>query len=214
MRSSFYIAVFAALFLSGCGGLNLAENRSPAPANYAANAAPEATIRSEPPAEADARMAPNALGSKAARELCFETNTGDTDIVREQTFAIEFEPFKGTCFITMHNPEYDDPPLESEFAIYRGNRRIAEFPDQFNGVNFGCWVEAVGFQDLNEDQKINAVIVAKCSGKSGEYYENMVYANDGRGFTTNLDANYKLAEFKTVRQVAEYAREHRSAFFK
>ncbi|MBK9164182.1 MAG: hypothetical protein IPM21_09760 [Acidobacteria bacterium] len=214
MRSQIFLLALFALSLSGCGGMNVAENRAPAPANSAANTAPAASVRAEPPAEADGLMAPNTLGSKAARELCFETNTGDTDIVREQTFAIEFEPFKGTCFITMHNPEYDDPPLESEFAIYRGNRRVAEFPEQFNGVNFGCWIEGVGFQDLNDDQKIDAVIVAKCSGKSGEYYENMVYANDGRGFTTNLDANYKLAEFKTVKQIAEYAREHRSAFFK
>ena len=87
-------------------------------------------------------------------------------------------------------------------------RRSSTFPSQFNGVNFGCWIDAVSFQDLNEDKKTDVIVVSKCQAKSGDYNENTVYINDGKDFTTREDANTHLGEFKSVKQVVDFVEEN------
>ena len=84
---------------------------------------------------------------------------------------------------------------------------------KFNGVNFGCWIDAVSFQDLNDDKKTDVIVVSKCQAKSNEYNENTVYINDGKGFTTRDDANIQLGEFKSIKQVVDFVKENRSMFF-
>ncbi len=152
------------------------------------------------------------MGTKAARELCFETNTGDDVILRDQTFAIDFAPFEDTCFVTAHNPEFDDPPMESTIAIYKQNEKVFDFPGQFNGAEFGCWVESVSFQDLNGDALVDVIVIGKCSARAAAYNENVVYINDGRGFSTNEDANLKASELKTIKEVAEFVRKNQQLF--
>ncbi|HMP65990.1 MAG TPA: hypothetical protein PKD11_10415 [Pyrinomonadaceae bacterium] len=214
-KTAVLASVILAFALAGAGCGDPADGRRTAEDTRAENrAAAEPAATDAPPEAAGSRVDAGALGSKAARELCYETDTGDFPVLRSQTFALEFEPFKGTCFVTVHNPEYDDPPMESEFAIYRGNKRIYEFPEPFNGVTAGCWVEAVAFQDLNGDGLIDIIVVGKCPAKTAPYQENMVYANTGKGFSTNLDANYRLSEMKTVRAVADHVRDNQIAFFK
>lgn len=149
-----------------------------------------------------------------SKSECLRVDAGDNEIVKNQTFPIDFAPFTKACFVTSHNPEYDDPPLESEFAVYKNGKRIFDFPGQFNGVSFGCWVEAVAFEDLNGDDLKDVVVVGKCSAKTAPYNENMVYVNDGRAFTTNEDANYKLADFKKVKEITDFVRKNQQIFFK
>ncbi|HEX6278421.1 MAG TPA: hypothetical protein VFZ49_00275 [Pyrinomonadaceae bacterium] len=175
------------------------------------------TPRPSPAATVAAAQTPDATpedtAGKTATLACQTVDTGEYDVYKKQTFAIDFEPFRNSCFVTSHNPEYDDPPMESKFAIYRNGKQVFAFPSQFNGVNFGCWIEAVSFQDLNDDKRTDVVVVSKCQAKMGDYNENTVYMNDGKGFTTREDANTRLGEFKTVKEVIDFVKENRSVFF-
>lgn len=175
------------------------------------------TLRPSPAATAAAAQTPDPTpedtAGKTATLACQTIDTGEYDVYKKQTFAIDFEPFRNSCFVTSHNPEYDDPPMESKFAIYKNGKNVFDFPSQFNGVNFGCWIEAVSFQDLNDDKRTDVVVVSKCQAKMGDYNENTVYINDGKGFTTREDANTRLGEFKTVKEVVDFVKENRSMFF-
>ncbi|CAN5685219.1 hypothetical protein BH24ACI3_BH24ACI3_00570 [soil metagenome] len=215
MRKLFFCGVAATLLIAACDSINESAERpganSPAKTENTVAVPPKTPAM---PAEAGAEIVSGALGSKAARELCFEIDTGDFPIWKPQTFAIEFEPFADSCFVTTHNPEYDDPPMESQIAIYRKDKKVLELPGLFNGVTFGCWVDGVGFQDLNNDGRIDVVVIGKCQAKMGVYNENMVYANDGKQLITNETANAWISEMKTVKEVAAYARENPEMFFK
>ena len=157
---------------------------------------------------------PEETAGKTATLTCQTVDVGgDQEVYKKQTFAIDFEPFRNSCFVTSYNPEYKDPPMESTFAIYRGGKKVFNFPSQFNGVKFGCWIDAVSFQDLNDDKRIDVLVVSKCQAKMGDYNENAVYVNDGKGFATREDANTQLGEFKSVKEVVDYVKENRSMFF-
>lgn len=145
---------------------------------------------------------------------CLNVDTGDNTVVKNQTFAIDFTPFTKACFVTSHNPEYDDPPMEAEFSIYKNGEKVFDFPDQFNGVTFGCWVDGVAFEDLNDDNLKDVIVVGKCSAKTAPYNENMVYVNTGQAFTTNEDANYKLSDFKKIKEITDFVRKNKQIFFK
>jgi hypothetical protein len=163
---------------------------------------------------------PGSGGSSAANEIavtkkdCEATDTSDNALLKSQTFPVTFEPFKNTCFVTSYNPEFDDPPLESEIAIYRGNKRVFDFPSQFNGVKTGCWVEAVAFQDLNGDKLTDIIVVGKCSAKTAPYNENVLYVNTGKAFVTNENANYELADLKKAGEIADFVKRNLQLFFK
>lgn len=149
-----------------------------------------------------------------SKSECLNVDTGDNEVVKNQTFAIDFAPFTKSCFVTAHNPEYDDPPLEAEFGIYKNGKKVFDFPDQFNGVEFGCWVDGVAFEDLNDDNLKDVIVVGKCSAKSAPYNENMIYVNTGRGFTTREEANYKLSDFKKIKEISDFVRKNQQIFFK
>ena len=150
----------------------------------------------------------------ASRNECFETDTGDNVVLRRQTFVIDFEPFRGACFVTSHNPEFDDPPMESEIGIYSDGKKIFDFPEQFNGAKFGCWIDAVAFEDLNSDGLKDIIIVGKCSAKSAAYNENTIYVNTGSGFVTNTNANFELGEFTSVKDISDFVKANQKLFFK
>ena len=157
---------------------------------------------------------PEESAGMSATLACQSISVPGRKVYRKQTFAVDFEPFRSSCFVSSYDPEFgDDPPLQSEYSLYKNGKRVFEFPDQFNGVNFGCWVDAVSFQDLNGDRRNDVIVIGKCSGKSGTFNENSVYLNDGSGFTTRADANTALGEFGSVRQVVDFVRENRSMFF-
>ena len=157
---------------------------------------------------------PEETAGRSASLVCQSFDTGERKIYKKQTFAIDFEPFRGSCFVTTYDPQFGaDPPLQSEYAVYKNGRKVFDFPGQFNGVNFGCWIDAVSFQDLNGDRRNDVIVIGKCSGKSDTFNENSVYINDGKEFTTRDDANTTLGEFSTIKQVADFVKENRSMFF-
>lgn len=144
---------------------------------------------------------------------CLNVKIKGKELDKKQTFAFDYEPFKNACFVTAHDPEFDDPPLDSEFFIYRDGKEVYKFPNQFNGVATGCWAEAVAFEDLNEDGLTDVIIAGMCSAKSAPYSENMVYVNKGNEFSTNEDANYTLEKFKKIKDIADFVKRNKEQFF-
>lgn len=200
------VFLLSSLFVSSCGFVNREQA-----ANTRPPSTPVATASSTPPPTPEGT--PEETAGKSATLACQTVDPGEYELYKKQTFAIDFEPFRNSCFVTSHNPEFDDPPMESQYAIFKNGKKVFDFPSQFNGVNFGCWIEAVSFQDLNEDKRTDVIVVSKCQAKMGDYNENTVYDNDGKGFTTREDANTQLSEFKTVKQVVDFVKENRSMFF-
>ena len=175
---------------------------------------PLPSISATPTPVGSAETGVEEAAGKSATLKCLETKTGNFKVNRKQTFAFDFEPFKQSCFVTSFDPEYgDDPPLESSFAIYKNEKKAFDFPSQFNGVTSGCWVEAVAFQDLNEDRLTDIIVVGKCSAKNAPYNENMVYVNTGKTFTTREDANFQLADKTTIKSITDFVKENRAMFF-
>ena len=144
---------------------------------------------------------------------CFNVKVPGKELDKKQTFTFDYEPFKNACFVTAHDPEFDDPPLGSEFFIYRDGRQVFKFPKPFNGVTTGCWAEGVAFQDLNEDGLTDIIIAGMCSAKTAPYNENMIYVNRGNEFTTNEDANYTLVKFKKIKDIADFVKRNKEQFF-
>jgi hypothetical protein len=174
-----------------------------------ASSGPEAGQNAAAPPEAN-----TSTGSTVSAQECYEVETGDDVVMRSQTFPIDFEPFSGSCFVTTYNPEYDDPPMESQYGIYKDGRRVLELPDQFNGATFGCWVAAVSFQDLNADNLKDVIVVGKCSAKSRPYNENMVYINTGKTFVTRPDGNNRLGQFTKAKEIADFVQDNQQIFYK
>lgn len=204
-RSLYFICIFAFIFPAACSFRTKEQPaNTPTPKPAVASAATPS-----PSPEATAEQA----AGKSAALLCQAVEVGDYEVYKKQTFAIDFEPFRNSCFVTSHNPEYDDPPMESEFAIYKNGKKMFDFPSQFNGVKFGCWVDAVAFQDLNDDKLTDVIVIGKCQAKMGDYNENSVYINTGKTFTTREDANTQLSEKKTVKDVVDLVKDNRSMFF-
>jgi hypothetical protein len=154
-------------------------------------------------------------GGAVARAACMNTAVGGKRAVQKsQTFGIDFEPFKASCFVTSYNPEYGDSHMDTAYDIYKAGKKVFSFPDQFNDSTFGCWVDAVAFQDLDRDGRTDVVIVGKCSAKAGDYNENMVYINTGKTFTTNADGNNQLSDLNTTKDVIDFVEDNKQIFFK
>jgi hypothetical protein len=149
----------------------------------------------------------------AAKTDCWNIKVPGKKVDEKQTFAFDHEPFKNACFVTLHDPEFDDPPLDSEFFIFKDGKEVYKFPNQFNGIKGGCWAEAVAFQDLNEDGLTDVIIAGLCGAKMGDYSENMVYVNKGKDFKTSEDANYTLEKFRKIKDIADFVKRNKEQFF-
>jgi hypothetical protein len=209
----FFLTIFC---LAACVS-NRGTDQTAAPENKAPNITAAVTAVNENRAET--KSLPPANATKRAEVLppkseCLNVEAGDKAVQEKQTFPIDFEPFRTSCFVTAYNPEFDDPPLESEFAIYTDGKEVFKFPDQFNGVQFGCWVTGVAFQDLNADGLTDIIVAGMCSAKTAPYSENMVYANTGKSFVTNIEANYKLQDFKKISEIEKFVKANQGLFFK
>jgi hypothetical protein len=212
MKNLAFISLLLAL--TGCSlfrsGADQAANQKPA---NNANSAPAAS-------NGEAAVAANSPAKDRSTEItvtkkdCEGVDTGDNALLKSQTFPINFEPFRNSCFVTAYNPEYDDPPMESEIAIYKDGRKVFDFPNQFNGVLTGCWIDAVSFQDLNADGLTEVIVVGKCSAKTAPYNENVLYVNTGKAFVTDENANYKLADFKKASDIADFVKRNQNLYFK
>ena len=99
--------------------------------DQAANQKPANNTNSAPaPGNGQAVIAGN-TGSKGdlneipvTKKECESVDTGDNALLNAQTFPFDFEPFRNSCFVTSYNPEYDEPPMESEIAIYKGGKKV------------------------------------------------------------------------------------------
>jgi hypothetical protein len=205
-----------AIILFSAASCNFTRTGAPAerPSGRANTTSATSTSPSVPAGESAVAFGKATPENSAATAECRKTKVGKYVVIADQTFAIDFEPFRGSCFLTSKNPEYDGSPVESEFAIYKNGEKTFDFPQQFNGTGFGCWVEGVAFQDLDKDGLTDIIIVAKCSGKDATYNESSVYVNTGSEFTTDLDANFKLNGLKKISQVADYVKANQKLFFK
>jgi hypothetical protein len=201
MRASFLL--FVCLTLLACGS-----SATRSPETNAANSVSAASANAIPVTEGT----PSESRGMSATAACQAIKVENRSILKPQTFAIDFAPFKASCFVTWHDPEFTDPPLDSEYAIYRDGKNVFDFPDKFNGVSVGCWVVAVAFQDVNGDALTDIVVIGKCNGKSDSFYENSVYINDGKAFFTRLDSNYKLSDFTSLKDVIGFAKENPTLF--
>ena len=132
-----------------------------------------------PRPEATPRVKPAETAKKATDEECRAVRVAGKKILASQTFALDFEPFRGSCFVTTHDPEFTDPPIDSEYSIYKDGEKEYQFPEQFNGVTSGCWVEGVAFQDLNGDGLTDVIVAGMCSAKAAPYASNMVFRKHG-----------------------------------
>ena len=216
MKKDICAIILAASCLVSCASERKIEEQ---PKNQTAESAKaSAEIKTKTTAETNKANSANTKSVfdeiKVTKSDCENVDAGDNAVQKQQTFPVDFAPFINSCFVTSYNPEYDDPPLESEFAIYKDGKKIFDFPNQFNGVEYGCWVEGVAFEDLNDDNLKDVIVVGKCSAKSAPYNENMVYVNTGREFTTSEDANYKLADFKRIKDITDFVRKNKQIFFK
>ncbi|HEX8290078.1 MAG TPA: hypothetical protein VF556_19010 [Pyrinomonadaceae bacterium] len=216
MRKGICILAFYSLFFASCSFVKKVEEPPKEKPIESTKAAAE--INTAKPVEANKANTPRTKESfdeiKVTKTDCTNIDAGDNAVLAKQTFPVDFAPFNNSCFVTTYNPEYDDPPLESEFAIYKDGAKVFDFPSRFNGVEFGCWVDAVAFEDLNDDNLEDVIVVGKCSAKSGPYNENVVYVNTGRDFTTDEEANSKLNDFKRIKEISDFVRRNRQIFFK
>jgi len=210
MNKLLFVPVFCVFVAASC---TVSRNKPPQ-ANNQSSPTPQ-TVQTQ---DINKQNSANATGKKDEKTVskadCAKVDTGDKALLEKQTFPIDFAPFEKSCFVTSYNPEYDNPPMEAEFAVYTNGKKVFDFPNRFNGVTFGCWVDAVAFEDLNGDNLKDVVVVGKCSAKSSDYNENMVYVNTGKAFTTNEDANYKLSDFTKIREINDFVRENKEMFFK
>lgn len=163
---------------------------------------------------ANSNLGTNSAGSDVLRKQCVATKVGKDAVMKSQTFPIDFEPFAGSCFVTTYDPEYPDPPMVSHYSIFKNGIKIFDFPEQFNNATFGCWVDAVAFQDLNQDNLKDVIVVGKCSTKAVPYNENTVYINTGKTFVTRQDGNDRLGDFTNVKEIADFVEDNQQIFYK
>jgi hypothetical protein len=145
---------------------------------------------------------------------CYSLKRAGLVLDKKQTFAIDFKPFEKSCFVTFHDPEFDNPPLGSQFFVYKNGKEVFNFPEQFGGSNTTCRVDAVGFEDLNNDQLKDIIVAGKCGGKSDEYNENMVYLNTGKDFVTKAGANAETMDFSKINQIRDFVKKNPNMFSK
>ena len=219
MKKQIFVLICAAVCFAACSFGTKTEEPTANPAadvpKPSAEARTSATLKTDvanvtaPPVKKDAFSE-----IKTTKADCLRVETGDNAILAAQTLPVDFAPFANSCFVTSYNPEYDDPPMETEYAIYQDGKKVFDFPNRFNGVEFGCWVEGVAFEDLNADNLKDIVVAGKCSAKNAPYNENMVYVNTGNEFTTDENANLKLNDFKKIKEITDFAKANQQIFFK
>lgn len=166
------------------------------------------------PPEITNENANSAVAQTVQNNSCNDLKRKGFALDKKQTFAIDFAPFEKSCFATFHDPEFTNSALGAQYFIYKNGREIFNFPEQFNGGNATCRVDAVSFEDVNKDQLKDVIVVGKCGAKSDDYNENMVYINTGKDFKVNKDANMEMMDFSKMSEIQNYVREHQESFAK
>ena len=203
---SLFLVVTFFIFFAACSSNKTQETSVVTNAN---NTTPETTKTPETTAEIN-----TAKNEAPQNNECSDLKRKGFALDKKQTFAIDFAPFEKSCFATFHDPEFTNPALGAQFFIYKNGKETFNFPEQFNGGNALCWVDAVSFEDVNADQLKDIIVVGKCSAKTADYNENMVYINTGKDFKVNKDANMEMMDYTKISQIQDYVRKHQENFTK
>jgi hypothetical protein len=158
---------------------------------------------------------PAATPEKASA-ACREQKLDGKVFIKSQTFPIDFKPYEGSCFVTFAEKEdmvdEKDVPRGSTFYIYKDNKQLAELPDAFGGST-ACWIEGVSFKDLNGDGLTDIVLAGSCLGAKASFPSNAVYVNTGSEFQTDDEANSKLENLKSVKEIESFVKSNVKLFF-
>ena|GEM_PF-1840506 len=158
----------------------------------------------------------NAENSTIRSGGCKSLKLPGKKLIESQTFVFDHEPFKGSCFATFGSVEdmvdEKDVPRGSTFHIFTDGKEVFEFPDAFGGIS-SCWVDALSFDDLNGDGQVDVVMKGSCLAAKDSYPSNAVFVNNGRGFTTNDEANSELDELRSIGEIRSYVKKNTNKFF-
>jgi hypothetical protein len=152
----------------------------------------------------------------ADKSACLSAKIEGKKLIADQTFVFDYEPFPKSCFVTFANKEdmLDDKdlPRGSTFYIFRNGEQVYDFQDAFDEQP-ACWVEGVGFEDLNGDGKTEIIIAGKCLGAKNAYPMNAVYLNIRDDFQINQQQNRLLDKFTTIGEIKNFVKKNQDKFF-
>jgi len=214
MKTTLTILLFALCF-SACAK-TATENQTNQPATTAVKADNNSSAgkSGDTPKTADNKQ--TAAKTTLDKSACLKAAIEGKKLIPSQTFVFDYEPFKGACFVTFANKEDmvddKDVPRGSKFYIYKDGKQVYEFEDAFDGQE-ACWVEGVGFEDLNADGKTEVIIAGSCLGAKDSYPQNAVYLNLNDDFKTFNTSNSKLENLKTVKEISDYVKKNKNQFF-
>lgn len=156
---------------------------------------------------------PEASGDKSA---CLTAKMEGKRLIADQTFVFDYEPFPKSCFVTFASKEdmldEKDVPRGSTFHIFKDGKNVYDFEDAFDGMP-ACWVEGVGFEDLNGNGTTEVIIAGSCLSAKNSYPMNAIYENFQDDFRTYRVQNEALDSFTTVKQISDYAKKNNDKFF-
>jgi|GEM_PF-5158591 len=114
------------------------------------------------------------------------------EIVKEQSFLLNFGKYKDSYFITVINLEEQN----YSFYIVKKGEIIYEFPEAFTYEAYMDNIAAVSFPDIYNDGNIDVVVIIDCMtgiGPDGAipFPVVTVYFNDGKDFF-NRDENIDM----------------------
>ena len=216
----FIAAIFAfTLNFTACATTS-SNNQKPIEQPKAAETKPEGKadqIKASEAAKTDTKTEATSKTTVAAdKQACLTAKMDGKKLITDQTFVFDFEPFPKSCFVTFANKaemlDDKDVPRGSTFHIYKDGKIIYDFEDSFDG-QAACWVEGVGFEDLNGDGRKEVIIAGSCLGAKDSYPANAVYQNINDDFRTYANQNENLSNLKTVKQIADYVKKNKDKFF-
>lgn len=154
--------------------------------------------------------------SSGDKSECLKAKMDGKHLIADQTFVFDFKPFPKSCFVTFASKEdmldEKDVPRGSTFHIFKDGKLDYDFPDPFDGQT-ACWVEGVGFDDLNGDGDTDVIIAGSCLGAKNSYPANAVYENYNDDFRTFPSQNQNLENLKTVGEIKDYVKKNKNKFF-
>ena len=210
------VAVFAMLGLACTATISTNTPTSTQSTNTATKNENVATNKPTETAKNDAKTETAATKPTADKSACLTAKLNGKRLIANQTFAFDFEPFKGSCFVTFASKEdmldEKDVPRGSTFHIFKDGKNVYDFEDAFDGQP-ACWVEGVGFEDLNGDGKTEVIIAGKCLAAKNSYPMNAIYENYQDDFHTYHSQNEALDKFTGIKQISDFAKKNKEQFF-
>lgn len=217
MRAKFIFLFVFSILAAACSSAGIDTANRPAQSNSNVSAE-QAFSNNSQKAEAEANAARSAALAAGEPTLaqCYASKVAGKVLVREQTFLFDHKPYEKSCFVTFADPnemvDKKDVPRGSTFHIFTNGEDVFEFPDPFGGQT-ACWVEALSFDDLNNDGQTDVIMAGRCLGAKDSYPTNAIFANVGKGFSTNEEANAELDELENIQQIRDFVKRNLKRFF-